>query len=93
MKYDKSYSAKFRRDYRRAMKQGKNMELLEKTIDLLAGGKKLSPEYRDHPLKGTYLGYRECHIEPDWLLIYRIEKDVLVLLLSRTGTHSELLDE
>jgi len=60
---------------------------LEDVIDLLAGGGILPAEYRDHPLKGNYKGYRECHIKDDWLLVYKRDKGILVLLLSRTGTH------
>ena len=86
-------SNQYKRDYRLAIRQGKDIQHLEDVIDLLAEGKTLPPEYNDHPLKGTYKGYRECHIAPDWLLVYRIEKGVLVLLLSRTGTHSELFNE
>ena len=66
------------------------IELLETVIETLAMGNTLPPENRDHDLTGNWRGHRECHIQPDWLLIYRIEGDVLVLTLSRTGTHSDL---
>lgn len=59
-------------------------------IEILANGGKLDAKYRDHDLSGNYKGTRECHIEPDWLLIYEIKEDILVLMLSRTGTHSDL---
>jgi mRNA interferase YafQ len=60
------------------------------TIKLIANGEKLPEKYKDHPLSGDYLGCRECHITPDWLLIYRIHEEKLILVLTRTGTHSDL---
>lgn len=90
MKYQIEMSTRFRKDYKLAKKRGYDMSLLKEVIDILASGEKLSKEYLDHPLSGDYKGYRECHIQPDWLLIYRIEKDLLVLGLTRTGTHSDL---
>lgn len=90
MKYMIETSSKFKKDVKLIEKRGYNLELLKKTIDILANGEQLPESYKDHPLKGDYFRYRECHIQPDWLLIYRIEKDVLVLVLSRTGTHSDL---
>ena len=80
----------FKRDYKLAIKRGLKIELLETVIEALAMGNVLPPENRDHNLTGSWCGHRECHIQPDWLLIYRIEGDVLVLTLSRTGTHSDL---
>ena len=68
------------------------MELLEKVIDTLAKGEVLPPKYKNHPLKGKYLGYYDCHILPDWVLIYKIEKEELILLLFDIGTHSDLLE-
>lgn len=59
-------------------------------MQILANGETLPPKYKDHELKGNYQGHRECHIEPDWLLIYKIENDILILTLTRTGTHSDL---
>ncbi|MDR1703936.1 MAG: type II toxin-antitoxin system YafQ family toxin [Clostridiales bacterium] len=91
--YDRIYSSRFKRDVRRADKRGKDLALLEEVIDLLADGKRLPFIYNDHPLKGNYKGYRECHIESDWMLIYKIEKNILVLSLFRTGTHQDLFDE
>ena len=67
------------------------MSLLADVIDTLAEGKPLPEKNRDHQLTGNYNHFRECHIAPDWLLIYRIEENVLVLTLTRTGTHSDLL--
>jgi len=92
MMYDRIYSARFKRDLRRVNKQGKDLSLLEEAIDILSNGEKLPAEYRDHPLKGKYVGYRECHIEDDWLLIYKKDNGLLILLLSRTGSHQELFD-
>jgi mRNA interferase YafQ len=83
-------SNSYKRDYRLAERQGRDVERLECVIDALASGDSLPAEYRDHPLKGEYKGYRECHIEPDWLLVYKIDKGLLVLLLSRTGAHSKI---
>ncbi len=80
----------FKKDYRLAIKRGLQIELLETVIETLAMGNTLPPENRDHDLTGNWRGHRECHIQPDWLLIYRVEGDVLVLTLSRTGTHSDL---
>jgi mRNA interferase YafQ len=83
-------SSKYKRDYRLAVRQGKDIRKLEKVIDLLAAGRTLPAEYSDHPLKGGYKGFRECHITPDWLLVYKIDRGILVLLLSRTGTHQDV---
>lgn len=85
-------TAAFRKDFKLAMRHGMKMELLENVIALLAMGESLPPENRDHELTGNWRGHRECHIQPDWLLIYRVEADVLVLTLARTGTHSDLFN-
>ena len=74
-----------------AMKRGFKMDLLEDVITLLAMGEVLPDKNKDHALTGNWVGHRECHILPDWLLVYRLEEDVLVLTLTRTGTHSDLL--
>lgn len=71
-------------------KRGKNMKKLEETIRILSSGEILPERYLDHPLNGNYKGYRECHIEPDWLLVYKIDNNTLTLVLSITGTHSDL---
>jgi mRNA interferase YafQ len=70
------------------------MSKLETTIDLLLTGNPMPPEYRDHPLRGNYVGYRECHVggESDWLLIYKIHKDKLILVFTATGTHADLFE-
>ena len=92
IKYILERTAKFRKDYKRLEKRGYNMSLLEDVIIRLASGETLPPEYRDHPLKGGYKGYRDCHIRGDWVLIYKIDKGVLTLVLSETGTHSDILE-
>lgn len=84
------FSAKFRRDYKRIQKQGKNVDQLLKIVDILAAEQPLDPKYRDHAMTGDFIGYRECHIEPDWLLVYKVEQDALLLTLTRTGAHSDL---
>ena len=90
MKYRVSYSGDFKRDFKRVKRQGCDMEKLEKVLELLVNGEKLPPKYRDHKLDGEYLGTRECHIAPDWLLIYEVIEDELVLYLTRTGSHAKL---
>ncbi len=85
-------TTKFRKDYKRMKKQGKDMALLGEVIDLLLTENNLDEKYRDHPLSGNYVGFRECHILPDWLLIYAIDRNQLILTASRTGTHSDLFD-
>lgn len=71
-------------------KRGYNMKKFTDTIRLLAQNRQLPPQLKDHPLKGNYAGLRECHVSPDWLLIYRVDQDELILILSRTGTHADL---
>lgn len=83
-------SGRFRKDYKLAVKRGYPIDLLERIVDRLANCEELDAKYRDHLLTGDYAGFRECHILPDWLLIYKVQADALVLLLSRTGTHSDI---
>lgn len=83
----------FKKDYKLAMKRGLKLELLDAVIEQLAMGTLLPKIYRDHELAGNWKGHRECHILSDWLLIYRIEENVLVLTISRTGTHGDLFDK
>lgn len=85
------FTSKFKKDYRRIKRQGKDVSKLEATLETLVRGESLPEAMRDHSLGGTYRGHRECHIEPDWLLIYRIDEGGLVLVATRTGSHSELL--
>ena len=83
-------SNRFRKDLKTAIRRGRNVDLLEKVVNRLAAGEPLDEVHRDHPLIGDYAGFRECHIQPDWLLVYRIREEELLLLLVRTGTHSDL---
>jgi mRNA interferase YafQ len=83
-------TSKFNKDLKRIEKRGYKIELLEAVISELAEGKALEAKYNDHPLKGKFKDCRECHIAPDWLLIYRIHGQTLFLYLTRTGTHSDL---
>ena len=84
------YSNRYRRDYKLIKKRGYNISLLDTVIELLESGEVLPEKYRDHALTGNYIGHRECHITPDWLLIYKVDNDCLVLIMTRTGTHSDL---
>ena len=90
MKYDIVIKNSCKKDIKKAQKQGKNLDLLYEIIDELSEGKVLDPKYKDHKLTGKYEGYRECHVEPDLLLIYRIYEEQLILYLVRVGSHSEL---
>lgn len=92
-KYTVKTTTLFKKDFKLAIKRGLNVELLENIIALLAMGEPLPAKNKDHALTGNWVGHRECHILPDWLLIYRIEDDVLVLTLARTGTHSDLFSK
>jgi mRNA interferase YafQ len=80
----------FKKEYKKAKKRGFDIKELEIVVDTLSKGEKLDTKHKDHELVGNYIGYRECHIKPDWLLIYKVENDKLILVLSRTGTHSDL---
>ena len=82
-------TSQFRKDYKRAIKRGKDIAKLDDIIRKLATGQPLDIRHRDHALVGNWASFRECHIEPNWLLIDRIESDVLVLTLVRTGTHGD----
>ena len=90
MKYDVQFTNRFKKDLKLAKKQKRDIEKLLYVVEILANGGELDPKFRDHALSGEYNGTRECHIEPDWLLVYQIMDDVLVLLLYRLGSHSEL---
>ncbi|MCI6261212.1 MAG: type II toxin-antitoxin system YafQ family toxin [Pyramidobacter sp.] len=84
------YQSAFKRDYKRIRKRGYDIRRLEDVIETLAKELPLPKECRDHDLGGNWSGFRECHIEPDWLLVYAIDHNDLVLILSRTGSHSDL---
>ena len=83
-------TSQFKRDVKRMKRRGKDLEELKKVIGNLVGGRKLEPKYRDHMLVGGYRGTRECHIAPDWLLIYELGGSEIVLI--RTGTHADLFE-
>jgi mRNA interferase YafQ len=87
------YTNKMKRDVKRIIKRGKDISKLSVALALLANMEQMPEKYHDHPLKGEMLGFRECHIEPDWLLVYQIIENRLVLLAAGTGTHSDLFDE
>ena len=90
MKYQVVRTAHFNKELKRAEKRGLKLKDFQDVVNKLRKGELLEPKYKDHPLRGEYKGYRECHINPDWLLIYRKYEDNLILLLARTGTHSDL---
>ena len=82
---------RMKQDTNRVKKQGKDISKLERVLDILSVQRTLPPEYNDHKLRGNKAGLRECHIEPDWLLVYKILEDRLILLATATGSHSEIL--
>lgn len=90
MKYDVVITNACKKDIKRASKQGKNIDLLFEVVDRLSEGEILEPKFKDHKLSGEYEGKRECHIEPDFLLIYEVREKEIVLYLARVGSHSEL---
>ncbi len=85
-------SNQFKRDLKLARKRGLDISLLDTVVTQLANERPLAVKYKDHELKGNYTGFRECHIMPDWLLIYRVDGNDLMLFLARTGTHSDLFE-
>ena len=89
-KYTVKTTNQFKKDFKLAMKRSLNIDLLETVIATLSLGEPLPDKNKDHALTGNWIGHRECHILPDWLLIYRIEEEVLILTLARSGTHSDL---
>lgn len=90
MSYEVRFTNQFKKDIKLAQKRGKNIDKLFEVVDTLASGKTLASKYHDHDLSGDYSGCRECHIEPDWLLIYEIDNGLLILVLNRVGGHSDL---
>lgn len=83
-------TGQFRKDLKLAKKRGYKLELLEEVLEILQNEEVLPAKFKDHPLIGQYAGFRECHIQPDWLLIYIVDNNQLVLTTVRTGTHSDL---
>lgn len=92
MKYKIKFTSRFKKDLKQAKKQGKDIEKLFDIVEKIAKNEKLDEKYRDHPLAGNFKGSRECHIEPDFLLIYEKFEDLLVLSLVRTGSHADLFN-
>ena len=93
MKYEIRFTNQFKKDVKLAKKKGKDLDKLFDVIGVLASGETLDEKYRDHDLSGGFKGCRECHIEPDWLLLYQIFDEELILSATATGTHADLLNE
>ena len=91
MIYKLALTSRFNKDLKKILKRGYAMQELHNVINLLQAGINLPSKYRDHALGGNWAGHRECHVKPDWLLIYKVENEVLVLTLVRTGSHSDIL--
>ncbi len=89
-KYGIVLTSMFKKDLKLAKRRGYDLSLLSNVVDTLAMGQPLAEKHKDHDLLGNYKGCRECHITPDWLLIYEIANNELILYLTRTGTHSDL---
>ena len=90
MKYQIEITSRFKRDYKLAVKRGLDIKLMEDVITILADGGQLLDKHKDHALCGNWDGYRECHIAPDRLLVYKVSDDVMILVLVRTGSHNDL---
>jgi len=90
MKYGVRQTTRFKKSVKRMLKRGKDREKLRKVVEMLAMGETLPAQYRDHALTGDLIGLRDCHIENDWVLLYEIRGDLLILTLADTGTHSDL---
>jgi len=92
MKYTVQFTARFKKNYKKMQKRGLKKEKLEEVVDKIRNGEKLGPKYKDHILRGGLKGYHECHIQPDWLLVYKIQNNTLILTLVDTGSHADLFD-
>lgn len=92
MIYTVKFTSAYKKSYKLMKRRGLDMSLLDEVVDTLRQGKQLAEKHRDHALTGNYKGFRECHIKPDWLLVYLIENDVLTLTLVDTGSHADLFD-
>ena len=90
MSYEVQWTGKFKKDYKLCESRGLNMNLIDKAIRILADTGTLPKEYKDHKLSGQFEGFRECHIRPDWLMVYALQNQVLTLSLIRTGSHSDI---
>ncbi|MGP1471420.1 MAG: type II toxin-antitoxin system YafQ family toxin [Schwartzia sp. (in: firmicutes)] len=92
MTYHVKFTNAYKKGYKRAKKRGLNLQRIDDVVDELRQGHQLDAKYRDHALHGNWEGFRECHIHPDWLLIYLIEEDILTLTLAETGTHAAIFN-
>jgi len=92
MKYAPYYTNRLKRQLRVLERRGYDMGLFKEVVEMLLDGRPLPRKYHDHPLHGDKHGYRDCHIQGDWVLIYKVDKDILTLILSETGTHSDILE-
>ena len=92
-KYTLKSTTQFKKDLKNASKSNRDINLLKKIVNKLANDEPLPPKCHDHALSGNWKAFRECHIQPDWLLIYKLEDDILVLTLARTGSHSVLFNK
>lgn len=90
MMYELRFTTTYKKSYKLMNKRGLDLSLLDEVVDILRQGLPLDEKYHDHALSGDYKGFRECHIKPDWLLVYLIENDILTLTLVDTGSHSDL---
>ncbi len=90
--YKIKFTTAYKKSYKLMKKRGLDLNLLNQVVNTLAQGKLLDPIYKDHELRGKFKGFRECHIKPDWLLIYYIEEQILTLILVDTGSHSDLFE-
>ncbi len=88
--YTVKFTTTYKKKYKLMKKRGLDISLLDDVVDELRQGKQLDEKYHDHELSGKYAGFRECHIKPDWLLLYLIEDDILTLTLTDTGSHSDI---
>ena len=93
MTYHIKFTNVYKKSYKRAKKRGLNLKLLDDVVEALGQGHKLDAKYRDHALHGNWEGFRECHIQPAWLLVYLVENDILTLTLVETGNHADIFDE
>ena len=90
MKYAVRITSRYKKSLKKMLKRGKDIKKISAVVRMLANGETLSPQFHDHALVGDLIGFRDCHIENDWVLIYKIQNDILILTLADTGTHSDL---
>lgn len=90
MKYAVRITSRYKKSLKKMLKRGKDIKKISAVVRMLANGETLPPQFRDHALSGDLIGFRDCHIENDWVLIYKIQNDILILTLADTGTHSDL---